>query len=121
MNDRLTVLQGDCIAMMRTMEAGSVQTCVTSPPYWGLRDYGTAQWEGGDDGCDHLMPPMGGIKASGLKAKRDENGWLAEDGKSQQNKQNYHKACGKCGARRIDAQLGLEERPEEYIANMVAV
>ena len=31
----------------------SVNCVVTSPPYWGLRDYGTAKWEGGDIGCDH--------------------------------------------------------------------
>ncbi len=31
---------GDCIESMRKMEAGSVHTCVTSPPYFGLRDYG---------------------------------------------------------------------------------
>lgn len=33
-------LFGDCRESLRTLEAGSVQTCVTSPPYWGLRDYG---------------------------------------------------------------------------------
>jgi DNA modification methylase len=33
---------GDALALMREMESGSVQTCVTSPPYWGLRDYGVA-------------------------------------------------------------------------------
>jgi DNA modification methylase len=38
----LKVLQGDCIEMMRTMPAESVQCVVTSPPYWGLRDYGHA-------------------------------------------------------------------------------
>lgn len=31
---------GDCLDVMRGMAAGSVQTCVTSPPYFGLRDYG---------------------------------------------------------------------------------
>ena len=31
---------GDCIETMRDMPAGIVQTCVTSPPYFGLRDYG---------------------------------------------------------------------------------
>ena len=31
---------GDCIDSMRTMPAQSVQTCITSPPYFGLRDYG---------------------------------------------------------------------------------
>ncbi|MFB3130718.1 MAG: DNA methyltransferase, partial [Lysobacteraceae bacterium] len=31
---------GDCLEVMRGMAAGSVHTCVTSPPYFGLRDYG---------------------------------------------------------------------------------
>lgn len=34
------VLIGDCIDSMRTLPDKSVQTCVTSPPYYGLRDYG---------------------------------------------------------------------------------
>ena len=33
-------LQGDCIEVLPALEARSVQCCVTSPPYWGLRDYG---------------------------------------------------------------------------------
>jgi DNA modification methylase len=36
----LTVLQGDCLEMLRELPAESVDCCVTSPPYWGLRDYG---------------------------------------------------------------------------------
>lgn len=35
-----TLYLGDCIETMRRLPAGSVQTCVTSPPYFGLRDYG---------------------------------------------------------------------------------
>ncbi len=35
----LTVLTGDAIEQLRKLEAESVQCCVTSPPYWGLRDY----------------------------------------------------------------------------------
>jgi DNA modification methylase len=31
---------GDCRATMHALAAGSFQMCVTSPPYWGLRDYG---------------------------------------------------------------------------------
>ena len=34
------ILVGDCIDMMRTLPDQSVQCCVTSPPYYGLRDYG---------------------------------------------------------------------------------
>lgn len=35
-----TLLQGDCIQQLRTIQDGSIHCCVTSPPYWGLRDYG---------------------------------------------------------------------------------
>lgn len=34
------IIVGDNRETLRTLEAGSVQTCITSPPYWGLRDYG---------------------------------------------------------------------------------
>ncbi len=37
---RNTILQGDALDQLRTLPDGCVQTCVTSPPYWGLRDYG---------------------------------------------------------------------------------
>lgn len=32
---------GDCRKLLKQLPAGCVQTCVTSPPYWGLRDYDT--------------------------------------------------------------------------------
>jgi DNA modification methylase len=34
------LLQGDVMAKLAEIETGTVQTCITSPPYWGLRDYG---------------------------------------------------------------------------------
>ena len=34
------ILQGDCVESLRTLPDASVHCCVTSPPYWGLRDYG---------------------------------------------------------------------------------
>lgn len=36
----IRILQGDCRDVLRTLDAGSAQCCVTSPPYYGLRDYG---------------------------------------------------------------------------------
>ena len=35
----VTILIGDCIEQMKTLPDESVQCCVTSPPYWGLRRY----------------------------------------------------------------------------------
>jgi DNA modification methylase len=86
----IQILAGDCRAILPTLEAQSVQTCVTSPPYWGLRNYGTAQWEGGGCALESLHQLSNGV-------------------------------CVICGARRIDAQLGLESTPQEFIANMVRV
>jgi DNA modification methylase len=40
-DDWLTVMLGDCRDVMRSMPAESVHMVVTSPPYWGLRDYGS--------------------------------------------------------------------------------
>lgn len=34
------IIHGDCRAVLLTLDAGSVQCCVTSPPYFGLRSYG---------------------------------------------------------------------------------
>ena len=34
------ILVGDCRETLKTLASESVQTCVTSPPYWGQRDYG---------------------------------------------------------------------------------
>ena len=42
--DGLTLYEGEALAVLSTLPDASVQCCVTSPPYWGLRDYGT---EGG--------------------------------------------------------------------------
>ena len=36
----ITILQGDCRETLKTLPSASVHCCVTSPPYWGLRDYG---------------------------------------------------------------------------------
>lgn len=93
---------------------GTVDCCVTSPPYWGLRDYGTAKWEGGDESCKHLVRENGAVHAgkSGLDGGTDSQGHQRE---------GFKKICGRCGARRIDAQLGLESTPEEYVARMVDV
>lgn len=34
------ILQGDCTEVLKTLPSDSINCCVTSPPYYGLRDYG---------------------------------------------------------------------------------
>ena len=103
---------GDCLDVLRTLDKNSVQCVVTSPPYWGLRDYGTARWEGGNAECDHKPGNTSRVGRTTL------GGGTATTGHQHEG---YCNVCGKCGAIRIDAQLGLEATPEEYVANLVAV
>lgn len=37
--ERYRIIHGDCRDVLLTLEKESIQCCVTSPPYWGLRDY----------------------------------------------------------------------------------
>ena len=32
---------GNCLEVLKTFPDESLDMCITSPPYWGLRDYGT--------------------------------------------------------------------------------
>ena len=108
------ILHGDCRTVLSTLPADSVQCCVTSPPYYGLRDYGTASWEGGDPLCDHRKPADGTdpTKGSTLGGGKKTTGHQQE---------GWRGTCRKCGARRVDSQIGLEPTPDEYVAEMVAV
>ena len=48
------LLIGDVRNKIKEIESESVQAIITSPPYWGLRDYGTGKWVGGDPNCSHI-------------------------------------------------------------------
>jgi DNA modification methylase len=112
----VTIYQGDALAVLAGLPSESVHCCVTSPPYWGLRDYGTATWEGGDAECAHEntagTKTFGNPKFNQSRPSREA---------TQTADHYYREECGKCGAKRIDSQLGLEATPEEYITRMVAV
>jgi DNA modification methylase len=97
------------------LKDNSVQCIVTSPPYFGLRDYNTGSWVGGDPSCDHLKnPPAFSEKA----LSKSTIGKAANTGHAQEG---YKSLCGKCGASRVDLQIGLEESPEAYVAKLLEV
>lgn len=119
----VTLFNGDALEVLRTLPARSVHMCVTSPPFYGLRDYGTGTWEGGDEACDHLAPPGGGTAATGLM--QDGRSEEARQGNAERvvanRREQYRDECRKCGARRIDNQIGLEESPEQWVTRLVEV
>lgn len=107
-----TLLVGDALQTLRTLPDESVHCCVTSPPYWGLRDYGTGTWEGGDAKCDHRHRDSVRDTTSTIKRHRQQRVVRAN---------SYRDVCGKCGATRVDQQLGLEPTPDQYVTSMVNV
>jgi DNA modification methylase len=116
-----TIHQGNVLDVLPTLPSESVHCVVTSPPYWGLRDYGTATWNDGDSSCDHLRPPT---KPRDKRPNPSACGigqggptWDAQELAARA----YVDTCGKCGATRIDAQIGLEKTPDEYVARLVEV
>jgi len=109
------ILQGDCREVLKTLPDRSVHCCVTSPPYFGLRDYGTGAWFGGNPACDHRGGPMR------LKANLNANIGTGRDVKNAEDREFFKEVCAKCGAKRIDRQIGLEETPEGYVNQLVAV
>lgn len=114
--DGVTIYLGDVRETLRLIPDRSVQCVVTSPPYWRLRDYETATWEGGDPGCDHLGEPVRTLAAVNVNT-----GSGGIDRKNGEARQFFDEVCEKCGARRVDRQLGLEATLEEYVGNLVAV
>jgi hypothetical protein len=107
--------------MLATLPERSVQTCITSPPYFGLRDYGTGEWDGGDPACDHTRQSVVSRASSGLGVKDGRGPYGDQFAATQGGTIAYASVCGKCGARRVDRQIGLEPTPDEFVAALVDV
>jgi DNA modification methylase len=112
------IMQGDVRAMLSGIPEKSVHCVVTSPPYWGLRDYGLppSVW-GGEPECEHewekfIRPGQsGGKKSKKVQIKGQENFQIVPD--------KEQSICRKCGA--WFGCLGLEPTPELYVKHMVEI
>lgn len=68
---------GNCLDILPTLEAGSVQTCVTSPPYFGLRDYGMPDQIGLEATPDEFVAAMVAVFREVRRVLRDDGTlWL---------------------------------------------
>src|SRR5438552_4140826 len=96
-----TLYLGNAVDVLRRLPTRSVHCVISSPPYWGLRDYGTGTWEGGSAECDHRGAPL----ASTKRVLGGGNGQRDDHFKVQQFTVPWRNGtCGKCGAKRIDMQ-----------------
>lgn len=107
------IIQGDCMDVLKTIESESVNCCVTSPPYYGLRDYGTGTWIGGDPNCPH--------RRMSKKSDKTITGHAQDELIGNVGDAIYKTVCPLCGAVRVDKQIGLEETPDEYVQKLTQV
>ncbi len=116
------IICADARGALAAMPDGSVHACITSPPYWGLRDYGIEPgvW-GGDDGCEHAWGQdlTGDTRDDGFKVWANN----ARDGKAPPDAPRVTRSqgafCCLCSAWR--GSLGLEPTPALYVEHIVQV
>lgn len=92
--------------------------------YFGLRDYGTGEWEGGDPDCDHAHAPARtiGNAPSNRSTLTTNNGQGPKPGdKFHADQRREVATVCTCGAIRQDQQLGLEPAPDVYVTRLVEV
>jgi DNA modification methylase len=113
-----TILQGDALTVLKTLPSESVNCCVTSPPYWGLRDYGTQGiiWDG-DENCKHEFTKEIKKGITGGQCVLEGAGKAMTE--ARYTPDSKHGFCIKCGAWR--GELGLEPTPELYVKHIVAI
>lgn len=63
-----TILQGDALELLRTLPPESVHTCVTSPPYYNLRDYGVEGQIGNEASVEEYLQAL--VSAPVIKCKK---------------------------------------------------
>jgi DNA modification methylase len=110
---KATIYVGDNRNLLKQLPDKSVQTVVTSPPYYGLRDYGTGVWIGGDESCTHRR-----------ESKKSDNTITGHKNFTEMlgvGDAIYKDECPRCGAVREDNQIGLEATPDAFIEQLCLV
>jgi DNA modification methylase len=112
------IICADARDALAAMPDGSVHACITSPPYWGLRDYGLEPGMWGDAECAHEWAEMSYQRRSndGGDADRKQE---TNAGALGRGEPVHHAFCWRCNAWR--GSLGLEPTPELYVEHIVQV
>ena len=105
----VTVLVGDCLASLLALPDQSVHTCVTSPPYFGLRSY--------DEASLRIDPSLPEEKRAWLDAEllqrcvHERMGAVYHSDDIPEDLRSYF----------VRAEIGLEDTPDAFVARLVEV
>ena len=110
--------QGHVLSILKAMPSQSVHMCVTSPPYWGLRDYKTPPqiWDA-EEGCEHVW----GDETISITSHEPSEHSTLDGGKGPRQKttESSSQFCQHCNAWR--GSLGLEPTPELFVQHIVQI
>ena len=107
------LLQGDCLQQLATLPAASVQCCVTSPPYWGLRDYGTAGQLGLEATPDEYVANMVAVFRAVRRVLRDDGTLWLNLGDSYAGNSNNTRGEGAGGGKERGKAMGFGTLPQK--------
>jgi len=125
------IICGNTLDSLRTLPDESVHCIVTSPPYWGLRDYGTPPqiWRNGKEPCENHEWVERAERTDETGYQRNRKGLnhaaLASDGNERTAEARVNNivkksdTCLVCGSWR--GHLGLEPTPELYVEHLVEI
>ncbi|MDD4613824.1 MAG: site-specific DNA-methyltransferase [Caldisericia bacterium] len=99
---RHEIINGDVLDGLRSLPDCSVQCAVTSPPYWGLRDYGVPGQIGLEPTPDEYVEKMVGVFREVRRVLRDDGtAWL--------NLGDSYASARACGRRNVVGSGSLED------------
>lgn len=118
------ILHGDALSVLCSLPDESVQTCITSPPYYGLRSYGTEpQIWGGDADCCHVWGEQVKNPKSDPRTpeeKKSQGGTVGTNVASLHwSNGNLGNFCQSCNAWR--GEIGLEPTFHLYIEHLIDI
>ncbi len=86
-----TIINGDSLEVIKTLPDGSVNCCITSPPYWGLRDYGVDGQIGLEETPDAYVQRLVEVFREVRRVLRDDGTLWLNLGDSYFNTQNSNR------------------------------
>ena len=106
----IEIIKGDCLQSLKKLEDQSINTCVTSPPYWGLRDYGESEQLGLEETPEEFVENLVEVFREVKRVLRDDGTVWLNLGDSYMGGGGGNYGGGREGGDRPSGARGWEDR-----------